>query len=166
MMSGRMDRGQMYNWSNGYIDTDMYDPEKVYPVALNNIREALAGESEDRAFYEYLISQAPTGADSEVITGIRNDEIRHYSLFRQLYLELTGKNLPETQAEPFMRPESYCDGLRRALMGEQGAVIKYRTILFAMQDRKHINIVTSIVTDELRHLGLYNYLYSKNSCDA
>jgi rubrerythrin len=161
-----MDRGQMYNWSNGYIDTDPYDPAKVYPEALKNITEALKGETEDRAFYEYLISQAPSGFDAEVITGIRNDEMRHYALFRQLYLELTGKNLPETQGEPFVRPESYCAGIRGALMGEQRAVIKYRTILFAMQDRKHINIVTSIVTDELRHLGLYNYLYSKNGCNA
>jgi len=51
-------------------------------------------------------------------------------------------------------------------MGEQGAVEKYRKILFAMKERKHINMMTEIITDELRHLGLYNYLYAKNQCSV
>jgi len=59
---------------------------------------------------------------------------------------------------------SYCDGVQRALKGEQNAVRKYRRILYALQDRVQINILTGIITDEIRHGILYNYLYSKNSC--
>ena len=102
--------------------------------------------------------------DRDIITGIRNDEMKHYKLFRQLYYDITGEKLPQAQAMPFEQPASYCDGLRKALLGEQEAVVKYRKILFAMRNRRHINIVTEIITDELRHLGLYNYLYSKNGC--
>jgi rubrerythrin len=60
----------------------------------------------------------------------------------------------------------YCDGLKRALLGEQNAVAKYRQILYAMQTPIHINMVTEIITDEIRYGSLYNYLYSKNNCNA
>jgi hypothetical protein len=43
-------------------------------------------------------------------------------------------------------------------------VRKYRRILYALQDRVHINILTGIITDEIRHGILYSYLYSKNGC--
>ena len=35
-----------------------------------------------------------------------------------------------------------------------------------MQDRRHINMLTEIITDEIRHANLYNLLYSKNGCYA
>jgi rubrerythrin len=90
--------------------------------------------------------------------------MKHYELFRQLYYELTGNMPGPTRESAFEKPSSYCAGLRKALMGEQNAVTYYRRILYAMKDRKHINMMTEIITDELRHLGLYNYLYAKNKC--
>ncbi len=147
------------------------DPPQPLPYvtmdeALSLIQEAVSGETEDRAFYEYLIEIAPTNEDKNIIFGIRNDEMGHYDMFRQLYYELTKRNIPPVPNEPFIQPATYCDGLRNALMGEQNAVAKYRKILFAMKDRRYINTMTMIITDEIRHLGLYNYLYSKNSCNV
>jgi hypothetical protein len=43
-------------------------------------------------------------------------------------------------------------------------VEKYRKILFVLTDRNQINKMVEIITDELRHGILYNYLYSKNKC--
>lgn len=140
-------------------------PQNV-PGALKLIQEAVAGETEDRMFYQYLIENAPSEEDKEIITGIRNDEIGHASLFRQVYFQLTGKMLPPPQDVTFEKPASYCEGLKRALIGEQNAAKKYRRILYALQDRVQINILTGIITDELRHGTLYNYLYSKNGCRA
>lgn len=65
------------------------------PEALNLIAGGVAGEREDRLFYEYLISTAPTEEDKEIIRGIRDNEIRHFSLFRQIYYQLTGQLLPQ-----------------------------------------------------------------------
>jgi len=48
-------------------------------------------------------------------------------------------------------------------MGEQQAVATYRKVMFAMRSRRHVNMMTEIITDELRHLGLYNYLFTKYS---
>jgi rubrerythrin len=87
-------------------------------------------------------------------------------MFRQIYYQLTGQQLSPQQDVPFDKPVSYCDGIKKALMGEQKAVQKYRKILFAMQNRVHINMLTEIITDEIRHGILYNYLYSKNGCKS
>ena len=132
--------------------------------ALVLIHQALSGETEDRMFYTWLIEHAPTNEDKQIISGIRDNEIGHYALFRQLYYEITGMVPPQVQGEQFTPPASYCAGLARALLGEQNAVQKYRQILYAMQTRVHINIMTEIITDEIRHGILYNYLYTKNGC--
>ncbi|NJD03144.1 MAG: ferritin-like domain-containing protein [Ruminiclostridium sp.] len=132
--------------------------------ALKSIQEAVTGEAEDRKFYQYLIDNAPSNEDKEIITGIRDDEIKHFSLFRQVYYQLTGQMLPQTQDVTFQKPASYCAGIKKALLGEQNAVRKYRRILFALQDRVQINILTEIITDEIRHGSLYNYLFTKNGC--
>ncbi len=144
--------------------SEPYDINSNLSMALQLIEKAVEGETEDRLFYQYLISQATSASDREIIGGIRDDEMKHYLLFRQIYSELTGNSLPAAPETPFEKPESYCAGLRQALLGEQKAVTKYRRILYAMKDRRHINMLTEIITDELRHLGLYNYLFARNKC--
>ena len=135
-------------------------------AAIKIIEQAIAGETEDRMFYEYLIKTAPSMEDKDIIKGIRENEINHAKLFRQLYSKLTGKIPNVAQDMTFEKPKTYCEGLRNALKGEQNAVQKYRNILFAMTDRADINTMTEIITDEIRHGILYSYLYSKNGCKA
>jgi rubrerythrin len=134
--------------------------------ALNLIQKAVAGESEDRAFYSYLIDNAPDEEEKQIITEIRDNEISHYSLFQQIYYEITGEMVPKQNQEEFTPPATYCEGLKRSLLGEQNAVKNYRQIFYALQTRDHINMITEIITDEIRHGILYSYLYSKNGCSA
>lgn len=155
---------QMPQMPNNVVDMKQYTYPQNVPEALKLIQEAVAGETEDRMFYQYLIENATSEEDKEVIKGIRDDEINHFSLFRQVYYQLTGEMLPPPQNVTFEKPASYCEGIKRALKGEQNAVRKYRKILYALQDRVQINILTGIITDELRHGILYNYLYSNNGC--
>lgn len=143
---------------------DIYDINTNMPEALSLIEDAVKGETEDRLFYQYMISLAPSPQEKDIIAGIRDDEMKHYQLFRELYQQLTGSAIPSVQEAAFERPGSYCAGLKKAMMGEQNAVTRYRRILYAMRDRRHINMMTEIITDELRHFGLYNYLYTKNKC--
>lgn len=132
--------------------------------ALDLIVQALGGETEDRLFYEYLMNNAPSLMDKEIIRGIRDDEIKHYKMFRQIYYEHTGKVIQPEKNAGFEPPTSYCEGLKGALLGELNAVKKYRRILAAMKDRRHINILTEIITDEIRHANLYNLLIHNNDC--
>lgn len=142
----------------------------LYPQNLNGalslIQQAVAGENEDRLFYSYMIEKAPTEEEKQIITGIRDNEIQHFGWFRHIYQELTGKPVHGQPEEEFTTPASFCDGLARALMGEQNAVQKYRKILYAMQSRVHINMLTQIITDEIRHAILYSYLFTKTGCGA
>lgn len=140
----------------------------TYPQNLNNalsvIEKALAGETEDRMFYSWLIENAPSDEDKQIISGIRDNEIGHYQLFTRIYNELTDMMPQQVQGEQFSPPPNYCAGLAKSLLGEQKAVEKYRKILYAMHNRVHINMMTEIITDEIRHGILYNYLYTKNGC--
>lgn len=142
----------------------------TYPQNLQNaldlMQQALGGETADRMFYTWLIDNAPSEEDKAIISGIRDDEISHYALFNQLYYDITGMVSPQISNETFTPPENYCDGLALALLGEQNAVKKYRKIFYAMQYRDHINIMTEIITDEIRHGILYNFLYTSNGCKS
>lgn len=150
----------------GTPDLSIYTYPGNVPGALALLQLSVAGETADSMFYRYLIENAPTQEDREIITGIRDDEMGHFGLIRQVYFQLTGQTLPPPQNVTFEKPASYCHGLMMAIRGEQNAVVKYRQILFALQDRTLINILTAIMTDEIRHSILYNYLYSKNGCRA
>lgn len=134
--------------------------------ALELIREAVKGEAEDRAFYEYLLENAPDDEAREIIRGIRDDEINHFFLFGQVYNVLTGQTLTSQEEAEFEEPDSYCAGIASAIIGEQDAVKRYRRILYALNDRVLINVLTDIITDEIRHGILYNYLYSKAKCSV
>lgn len=142
----------------------------LYPQNLSNaialIEQAVMGETEDRMFYTYLIENAPSAEDKKIISGIRDDEMKHYGMFRKLYYEITHRQIPAQKEEAFVPPASYCEGLGKSVIGETNAVRKYRQILYAMQARVHINMLTEIITDEIRHGILYNYLYAKNGCKA
>lgn len=86
-------------------------------------------------FYMWLISRAPSEEERQIIASIRDEEIGHIELFRQIYFDLTGTALPQIDEELFVEPDSYCDGLARALLSDQNAVQKHRKILYAMQSR-------------------------------
>lgn len=139
---------------------DQYTYPGNLPGAIKLIQNAIGGEREDELFYDYLIKVAPNQEAKNIIMGIRDDERKHNAMFRKIYTKLTGKPVPNIPEEPFQKPKSYCDGIKKALMGELNAVVNYRKILFAMQNRVHINMLTEIITDELRHASLYNYLYA------
>lgn len=79
---------------------------------------------------------------------------------------MTGETLPKQNDVEFKEPDSYCAGIQSAIIGEQNAIRKYRQILYALTDRVLINALTDIITDEIRHGILYNYLYSKAKCAA
>jgi Uncharacterized conserved protein len=155
-------QGMQPQASPALVDETPYIYPQNLPEALMLIKNAVAGEREDEMFYDWLISTAPSNEDKQIITSIRDDERKHNKMFRQIYFELTGQMLSQSTETNFEKPVSYIAGLQKALFGELGAVERYRRILFAMQSRKHINMITEIMSDELKHASKYNFLYAKN----
>lgn len=143
-----------------------YGYPRNLPVALDLIRDSLSGETEDRIFYSQILNAAVSPEDREILSGIRNDEMKHFEILKKLYYELTGEQPPKPGPAPETAQMSYCRALATALRGEVAAIERYRKILFAMQDRRHINMATEILTDEIRHADLYGLLVSMNNCFA
>lgn len=130
--------------------------------SLYLIKEAVSGEKEDELFYNYLISVAPTEEEKKIIASIRDDEKKHNMMFRKIYKDLTGMDVEVEEEGEFEKPSSYLEGIKRALFGELKAVEKYRVIRQGLPNRYYRDMLFEIITDELKHGSLYNYLYTEN----
>ncbi len=105
---------------------------------------------------------APTVEEKDIITSIRDDERRHNREFRKIYKDFTGMEIPTVEDESFERPESYIDGIKKALFGELRAVERYRDIRKALGMGPQRDVLFDIITDELKHSSKYNYLFTLN----
>ncbi|WP_029452276.1 ferritin-like domain-containing protein [Clostridium algidicarnis] len=139
----------------------MYSPQ--LQTALEGVKKAVQGEREDELFYDYLISVAPTTEEKDILTSIRDDERRHNKLFRKIYKDFTGVEVPSGGEEAFEKPKSYIEGIKKALFGELRAVEKYRDIRSALPIGPYRDVLFDIITDEIKHSSKYNYLFTLNS---
>lgn len=128
--------------------------------ALQLIEQSIGDEKEDELFYEILRKQAKTAKEKEIIEKIRDDEKKHNKILREIYTSFTGKQYPENNQikNEMILDESYYEKLERALLGELEAIEKYRKIMGMMPAGPDYVLLMSIMTDEIRHSSLYNYL--------
>ncbi len=138
----------------------IYNPK--LQSSLIGVKEAVQGEREDELFYEYLISTAPGKEDKEIIASIRDDERRHNRLFRRIYKDFNGVEVPMDAEEAFEKPKTYLEGIKKALFGELRAVEKYREIRKGLPSGPYRDILFDIITDEIKHSSKYNYLFTVN----
>lgn len=136
---------------------------KTLEQALTLIKQAIPDEKEDEMFYNCLISMASTEDEKNIIESIRNDEIKHNKMFREIYKFFTGQNFPESPHMEVEKLKSYVGGLKKALFGELSAVEKYRNIRAGIPNRYYRDMVFEILTDEMKHADKYNYLISQNT---
>ena len=130
--------------------------------SLYLIMEALADETSDRNFYQYLMQIAPDNEQQNIIKLIRDDEIKHFKMFRMIYQEIACESPLVNQKKDFKEPASYCAAIQQAIFGELNAVELYRQIMFGMCCQRHRDMLFEIITDEIKHSGKWNFLYSKN----
>lgn len=153
-----------YGYFNNYRATEEKKLVNDEIISLNEaiklIQKSVGNEKEDEMFYSQLLEKAPTEKEKHIIRSIRDDEIRHNKMLKDLYKYLTGNELKEEKmtSEEIKKDETYKQQLERALMGEVNAVVKYRRIMGAMPDDDSYTTIMAIMTDELRHANKYNYL--------
>ncbi|MDF2678242.1 MAG: hypothetical protein K0Q97_2586 [Bacillota bacterium] len=146
------------------MPVDIYTYPQNYPAALELMSEAISTEINGRIFYVYFKSLAPTQEEKDIIQEIMDDAVKHFGLFRQIYYELTGQ-IPEiTPAGDLVKPNTYCDAIKQLILFEIGIIKAYSNILYAMQDRRHINMLIEIISDEQNHINYYILLLSNNKC--
>lgn len=134
----------------------------TYPHNLNNalmlIQQIVSEEENENRYFDWLISHAPSEEDKQILAGIQNNKIRHRYILRKIYYELTGRTVPESQDKPFTPPAYYYEGIKHMLTIGQDIVQSYPKILFALQSRVHINMLTQLLTDELYHGIQLNFI--------
>ncbi|MFF2091175.1 ferritin-like domain-containing protein [Paenibacillus sp. NPDC058174] len=151
-------------WGNPYYIRADFVPvwSTSFPEALQMIKEAVQDERNDELFYDELINLAPSQEQVAIIESIRNDERGHNQMYREMYRALAGQEITGISSEQYERVHSYIEGLQRALMGELGAVEKYRRIWFGLPVGIYKDTVFGIILDELKHAAKYNYLITLN----
>lgn len=146
-----------------YMDPYNNNQEKL-KEALSLIKSSVSGEKEDEMFYDYLISVAPTDKQKDIIVAIRDDERKHNKMFRNIYKDITGKDVVIEKEEKFVEPKSYIAGVEKALFGELSAVEKYRKIMADLPYTMYRDMLFEIITDEIKHAIKYNYILYLNCC--
>lgn len=134
--------------------------------AIDLIEKSVESEAADAMFYEWLIGNIPKNLNPmqqqemrEIIKGIRDDEMAHNKVFKTMYKQLAGREA-EPEEEEVMLPGSFLEGISKALKGELNAVKTYRKIMAGLPNNSYRDSVFNILTDELRHGNLYNYIYT------
>lgn len=121
-------------------------------------------EREDDIFYSYLIDVAPTQEEKEILSSILEDERKHLKYDTVIYEELTGMSVPAEEEEPFEKPKTYLQGLKKALFGEAAAIERYRDIRRSLPPSPYKELLSDIISDETRHAIKFDYLLLLNTC--
>ncbi|MGE5678661.1 MAG: ferritin family protein [Pseudomonadota bacterium] len=123
------------------------------------LKEAMKDEKAD---YKKYRKMAEMTDNKEIIEQIRfayEDEAKHYDMFREIYEDVTGKDIQ------IMAPEQeninrFIDAVKSSINGELAAVELYREIRAILKGKRHRDMLYEIITDEQEHATRFVYLYS------
>lgn len=129
---------------------------------LNGIKESIQYEKSAQAFYTHLIDRAPDEQQRTILKGILKDEYKQCRMLRNIYKELTGLDVTVQEDGTTMFPETYMEGLNSVILYELSAMERYRSIYMTMPNETMKNQLFEILTDEMKHAILINYLINLN----
>lgn len=124
------------------------------------LEEALKGEATAIKLYTRMAERAPGPLDREFLSHIRDDEKKHFRLFSQVYLRLTGKHYEVGEIE-LPKACGYPEELTKALIDELEAAEMYREMMLATCDMCIREIMFIAMTDEMEHATRLTYLFAK-----
>jgi len=156
---------RIYN-ENKWGGTFMY-PFTNYYDALNrqihtldqDVEKAINGEYSAIDCYARLANMAPDKKEREQILEIRQDEIKHYQQFVQIYRSLTG--VPPQPKITEECPSGYVKGLEFAIEDEQKTVDFYMEIADNAADPFIKDVFRRAAADEQNHAVWFLYYFSK-----
>jgi rubrerythrin len=132
-------------------------------TALGLIIDALQKERVDELNYNYLIENAPTQEEADIIASIRDDDRLHRQWYRDIVRYYTNQEVEiNDEAYGFTEPSSYLDGIKNSMFDELSDMAKYRIIREGLPSRFLRDVVLRILTDEMKHATLYNYIITIN----
>jgi rubrerythrin len=122
---------------------------------LSDITQAINGEYSAIACYEQLAKLAPNMDERNRILEIRNDEMKHYQTFSQIYIALTGRQPTPHIVEQC--PSEYIAGLHFAFEDEQKTVDFYHEISDKANDPYVKEQFKRAAADEQNHAVWFLY---------
>lgn len=127
---------------------------------INDVAKAINGQCSAIACYEVLAKQAKSEKEKRRILEIRNDEIRHFGIFSQIYTSLTGRQPQPQKTEKC--PGEYKAGLKAAFKDEQETVDFYHEIADRAQDAYVKQQFRRAAFDEQNHAVWFLYFLHKH----
>lgn len=144
---------------NGYF-YPYYTRAPQDPSLVENIMKAINGEYSAIACYEKLAKMAPDEEIQKRILEIREDEIKHYNTFSQIYQSLTGK--PATPEITEECADDFEEGLVASLKDEQETVDFYLDIADSTQNPYIRRVFKRAAADEQNHAVWFLYFYTES----
>ena len=139
--------------------SNYYDWYRQNDKLIRDIEKAINGEFSAINCYAKLANMAPNTVERNQILEIRNDEIKHFHQFVQIYTNLTGQ-----QPKPQITEEcsnTYLQGLEFAIQGEQKTVDFYLEIADETSDTHLKELLRRIAADEQNHAVWFLYYFVK-----
>ncbi|MGJ7921083.1 ferritin-like domain-containing protein [Neobacillus sp. LXY-4] len=127
---------------------------------VQDIAKAINGEYSAVLCYERIARMSRDETVRQQILEIRQDEVRHYQEFLQIYQRLTGQN-PHIQPTEEC-PNTYREGLEFALIDEQKTVDFYLEIARETTDPVIKEVFKNAAADEQNHAVWFLYYLSMN----
>ncbi|MFD1426546.1 rubrerythrin [Kroppenstedtia sanguinis] len=130
-------------------------------ILLQDIVKSINGQYNAITCYAQIAEMAPV-QQKEKILGIRQEEIRHYHTFVNIYISLTGQKPPEITPEPC--PKNYREALEFALKDEQETVDFYLHIADRALTPYIKQAYMRAAQDEQRHAVWFLFFWTKQYC--
>lgn len=138
----------------------MYNQQFI--KVIEGMKNSILKEEEYEFFYNYLLTAAPNNEEAEIIKTIRDETRKHYDIFKKMYKEFTGMEIPSKE-QSYICSESYLDSIKKALRLEIGAVNNYKEIRNALPPMSpYRDVLLNIIIEELNHSNKFNYLLTIN----
>ncbi|MFE0503252.1 ferritin-like domain-containing protein [Peribacillus butanolivorans] len=122
---------------------------------IRKLEKAINGEYSAIQCYEKLAELAPDEKQRKRIMEIREDEVKHFQRFSQIYTSLTGVQPQPKVTEPC--PDSYSAGLEFAIQDEQETVDFYLEVTDGAADRSIRKAFRRAAADEQNHAVWFLY---------
>jgi len=97
----------------------------------------------------------------EILEQIRNDLVNNSNLLKEIYYQLTGTQANIEQGFYFVPPRDLFTGIYDSIVKTTKYVKQLRLIMFGLPNYYYRDALFSIISDELNHGTLLNYVYSK-----
>lgn len=131
--------------------------------ALDLIREEILEGENIELFWDNIISKSSNENTSDILSSIREDNIKHNEILRFIYSNITGEVMEKPNSKSSMGKITFQDALEKSFLDSIAKVKKYRKIMGAMPNPRMQTLIMAILTNKLRHATLINYLMNKEN---